>query len=356
MGGAETQALILAEFLQKKGFSVIVGAFGDEIGEGFLRFKERGIATIHWDFQEKLILKPEKTLKGWGLKWRSIVKLTQKVRKLNVDVIIPFTYPPNVVFCTYYQLMGTKKCFWNQRDMGINFANSKFEEQAINRSTHIISNGNSGKIFLQEFIKRPVSIIPNGIDCGAFTSQPEFKKDSIIRIVKIGNLNGNKDHLTVLKAWKKVLNSQLGNQKVELVFAGKFLNTYEAIQEFIDINCLSQSVKLLGEISNIPQLLKTCNIAVFSSKAEGLPNGILEPMAAGLPVIASNIEGAKEALGEDYPFLFDCNSIDELAAYMLKLISDQELRARNGIGNRERVERNFSNAKMGEAYMNLIEN
>jgi glycosyltransferase involved in cell wall biosynthesis len=356
VGGAETQALILAEFLQEKGYVVWVGAFGDELGEGLLRFKEKGIATIHWDFQEKLVLNPEPTLKGRGLKWRSIIYLILKVRKLKVDVIFPFTYPPNLIFCSYFHWMGAKKCFWNQRDMGINFSNKNLEVEAINRATGIISNGNSGKTFLQKFTKRPISIIHNGIDCKDYNIQAAFKKDSIIRIVKVGNLHGNKDHLTVLRAWKKVLDSLGGKQQVELLFAGKFLNTYEEIRGFIDHNDLNQSVKLLGEVSNIPLLLSTCDIAVFSSKAEGLPNGILEPMAARLPVVATQIEGSMEALGKDYPFLFDGNSIDDLVEYLLKLIRNQELRQQIGNGNQERVETNFSKSKMGNAFMNLLEN
>lgn len=356
VGGAETQALILAEFLQEKGYTVWVGAFGEEVGEGLNRFVEKGIATLHWNFNEKLILNSDLSFKGWGLKCRSIINLIIKVRKLKVDVIIPFTYSPNLIFCAYYHLMGAKMCFWNQRDVGLNFSSTKLELQSINAATGIISNGNSGKSFLQKLTDRQISIINNGIDTEKYSISSYNKKEETIRIVKVGNLHSNKDHLTLLKAWKIVLDSLQGRRQVELLLAGKFLNSFDSIKEMIELNNLEHSVSLLGEVSNISLLLGSCDIAVFSSKAEGLPNGILEPMAAGLPVVATNIEGSREALGENYHYLFDSISINTLAEYLLELILDQDLRYQIGRGNKERVEREFSKSIMGRKYMNLFDN
>jgi len=345
--------LILAEFLQERGYDVWVGAFGDEVSEGLMRFKEKGIATIHWDFQEKLILNPEHTLKGWGLKWRSIIYLTLKVRKLKVDVIIPYTYPPNLIFCSYFQLMGAKKCFWNQRDMGINFSGKDFEFNAIAKSTKIISNGSSGKLFLENYTNRDIEIIPNGIEVYPDKSVQRVVDSLKLKVVMVGNLHGNKDHLTLLKAWKKVVKNA-GLDKLQLVLAGKPLNTFELISDYINKNQLADTVKILGEVQDVPRLLETCDIAVFSSYKEGLPNAVLECMAASLPVIASDIQGTRDALGVEYPCFFQPGDNDMLANHLIQLITDFTLRCEIGSSNRLRVQARFSLEKMGDSFETLI--
>ncbi|MEL7501850.1 MAG: glycosyltransferase family 4 protein, partial [Cyanobacteria bacterium J06554_6] len=48
-----------------------------------------------------------------------------------------------------------------------------------------------------------------------------------------------------------------------------------------------------------------CDLSVFSSAKEGVPNGILEPMAAGKAIVASKITGNRQALGEQYKYFFE---------------------------------------------------
>jgi starch synthase (maltosyl-transferring) len=63
-------------------------------------------------------------------------------------------------------------------------------------------------------------------------------------------------------------------------------------------NQLQKRVHLLGWRDDVPRLLKTAEVFVSSSLWEGLPNAVLEAMAAGLPIVATSVEGSSELLGD----------------------------------------------------------
>lgn len=352
VGGAETQALYLAEYLKEKGYKLTVGAFGSENGAGIQRFKKAGIETIHWGFQEKLILNPDKGIIGKVRKYRYFIKLICKVRQLQIDTVIPFTYPANLIFCNWFQYMNVRQCVWNQRDLGIGFHSSELEKNALSNSSKIISNSEGGILFLKRFTTRKILLIKNGIKIHEVPSIPRLEIDKI-RVVMVANINRNKDHLTLLNAWKLVV-EKIGDNKCELVLAGSKADAYDAIFEFVRQNQLERTVRFLGTIKNVNALLSSCDIGVLSSKNEGLPNAILEYMASYLPVVASDISGNKEALGADYPFLFVSGSHENLAVQIIDLIMNSDLRSKLGQQNHKRVVEEFSLQIMGNNFLEII--
>jgi glycosyltransferase involved in cell wall biosynthesis len=138
--------------------------------------------------------------------------------------------------------------------------------------------------------------------------------------------------------------------------AGKKADTYPLLQAFVDENHLSESVDFIGAVEDVYALLATCHLAVFSSNKEGLPNGILECMAAGLPVVATDIHGAREALGNDCQELvkdFDYERIDFL---FQSFYLDADMRKMIGSRNRLRIEGEFKIEFLIDKYLTLFEN
>src|SRR2546426_8921983 len=60
---------------------------------------------------------------------------------------------------------------------------------------------------------------------------------------------------------------------------------------------LGRSVRFLGPVDDVPGLLSAVDLAVLSSTSEGCPNAVLECMASGLPVVATDIPGIRKAVG-----------------------------------------------------------
>src|SRR5690606_7569548 len=59
---------------------------------------------------------------------------------------------------------------------------------------------------------------------------------------------------------------------------------------------LSEAVLLLGQRTDIPRLLRTADLFLFPSRTEGLPNALLEAMAAGLPIVATDVPGCRDLI------------------------------------------------------------
>ncbi len=119
-------------------------------------------------------------------------------------------------------------------------------------------------------------------------------------------------------------------------------------------------VEWLGPVRDIAGLLASCHIACQpSSYREGLPKSALEAMAAGKPLVATNIPGCREAVVDGQTgFLIPPRDAPALAAALERLINDPTLRASMGAAGRMRVEENFSDAiicaKTLVVYENLV--
>ena len=103
------------------------------------------------------------------------------------------------------------------------------------------------------------------------------------------------------------------------------------------------------------EFLGAADLYVHSSISEGLPNGVLEAMAAGLPVVGTNIPGIREALDEE---MFDClappRDAEALAEKIISMIGNAPRRSAYGAANRLRIEAEFNLEKMGAKYMALL--
>jgi glycosyltransferase involved in cell wall biosynthesis len=114
----------------------------------------------------------------------------------------------------------------------------------------------------------------------------------------IANLHQHKDHATLVAAWRHVTD-RLGQdgKEAHLVLAGGRGDRYESTMHLVRELHLTQNVHIIGQTVDVSGLLGASDIAVFSSNAEGVPNAVLEAMAAGLPVVGTDYPGIREAVG-----------------------------------------------------------
>ncbi|PWA04863.1 glycosyltransferase [Flavobacterium psychrotolerans] len=349
-GGAETQALYLSKGLVERGYEVHVLSFGSKKGSYWGNFESAGVHLHLTGFNAKLLL-PSNSLRSFLNYIRYNIQFIRILRSLKPQVIVPFTYLPNVAVARCWRLTGAKVSFWNQRDEGRMFQGTTWEVKALNSVTEIISNSLEGALFLKNYTKRPISILHNGVVLPEFQIRPTAS--SKIRVVMVANLHGYKDHITLLKAWKIIVETN-NTKSIELVLAGSDGDTASTIKQYIADNHLEDTVNCVGMVTNVYELLVSSDIGVFSSMKEGLPNGILECMAVGLPVVATKINGAIEALGEDYPFLVESYNEVSFAQMILQLINDSDLRSQIGLQNRNRIKEQFDIDKMVNQYQSLF--
>jgi glycosyltransferase involved in cell wall biosynthesis len=102
-------------------------------------------------------------------------------------------------------------------------------------------------------------------------------------------------------------------------------------------------VEWLGHRDDIPALLSQSQIACLPSYREGLPRSLLEAMAAGLPIVTTDVPGCREAVANGINGLVvPARDSTALAAALRTLIDDPALRRRHGAAGRERIAREFA--------------
>jgi glycosyltransferase involved in cell wall biosynthesis len=133
----------------------------------------------------------------------------------------------------------------------------------------------------------------------------------------------------------------------------------ENLQRFSAHLKIQENTFFLGQRADIPDLLALMDLTVLCSFREGLPNAILESMAAGLPVIATNVGGNSEAIADGVTgFLFEPHDFLTLANKVIELLADSLLRLQIGSAAKRRAEEQFSRERLiynyEEVYKSLL--
>jgi len=131
-----------------------------------------------------------------------------------------------------------------------------------------------------------------------------------------------------------------------------------AVEEKIRRHGIEKFVTLLGWQTDMPTVYRNLDIAVLTSLWEGLPCVFSEAMATGLPIVATDVDGAKEAIihGET-GFLHRPHDVEAIAESVLQLVSNPGLRRTMGQRGKERVDEfdiGTSVARLEAAYQECL--
>lgn len=168
-------------------------------------------------------------------------------------------------------------------------------------------------------------------------------------------LNGNKNQDLLINAID-LLKTKIPNIRLLLAGNGNLREKYEEQVQRLEIQ---ENVKFLGFRKDIAQLLMISDIAVASSRREGLPVNIMEAMATGLPLVVTNCRGQRDLVmdGEN-GFVVEIDDYEGFANAIRKLYQSEELRIRFSAVNIERAKTySISNVikELEYVYSNCLE-
>jgi glycosyltransferase involved in cell wall biosynthesis len=128
----------------------------------------------------------------------------------------------------------------------------------------------------------------------------------------------------------------------------------QMLEGFITENNLDNKVIFTGFRDDIPELLSIMDVFVLPSYREGMPNTILEAMASGKPVIATNIRGCREeVINERTGLLVERSDVDGLAKAILGIISNTDLAKAMGEKGKERAFAKYNEDEMVRKQLDI---
>lgn len=149
----------------------------------------------------------------------------------------------------------------------------------------------------------------------------------------VAELTASKDHQFLLRAWQK-LRERCSSARLFLVGGGKLGS---ALQKKVAMEKIP-GVHFLGHRRDVPLILQETDIFVLVSEREGLPKSVMEAMAAGKPVVVSNVRGNRDLVEhEKTGLLVERGDIGGLAAALERLIAGPELRDKMGRAGAARI-------------------
>jgi sugar transferase (PEP-CTERM/EpsH1 system associated) len=218
--------------------------------------------------------------------------------------------------------------------------------------------------YLRERISVPearITRICNGVDTAVFHPGPAGKGElkgcpfgndaGAVVVGTVGRMHGVKDQINLVRAFMKVLEQRPDfRERGRLVLAGDGPLRAEAAS-MLGAAGLEHLAWLPGERSDIAEILRGLDIFVLPSKAEGISNTILEAMATGLPVIATEVGGNPELVVDGTTGrLVPKEDPDAIATALLDYLDHPELIAAHGKAGLARVREGFSLDGMVDRY------
>ncbi|MEZ0286835.1 MAG: glycosyltransferase [Candidatus Paceibacterota bacterium] len=191
--------------------------------------------------------------------------------------------------------------------------------------------------------RKKFTVIANGIEEKPFLSaQPLSKKElglseKDVAVLMVGKFFAQKGHTYLIEAWPQVLEKF---PQARLLLAGGGPLEQE-IKGMVTAADLDNSVRFLGVRSDVPRLLKTCDVFVFPTLFEGMSNALLEAMISECAIVTTDIPENREVATEEEVVFVPSRNATALAQALNQTLQDEKMRKEMGKKARARVERDF---------------
>jgi len=293
------------------------------------------------------------------------------LRKSRIDVLHTHDFYTNIFGMTAGFLAGVRVRIASRRETtGMRTTGqTQLQRMAYGLAHQIVANSESVRQkLIEEGIKsKRITVIHSGLDPERVAAPPGLSRAEMLSAIGVGQMtrvpkqfvtivanmrHEVKDYPMFLRVAKRVSKTI---PKVGFLLAGEgeLQGSLKQLASQLDI---AGKTFFLGRSKNIAQLLNVSDVCVLSSKAEGFSNSILEYMAAGRPVVATDVGGAREVIVENETGYIVQSGNDELmATWIISLLQDP-VRARvMGEQGRRVVEERFSSQVLLQKTEGLYE-
>lgn len=297
------------------------------------------------------------------------VWLTLVFRGRRPDIVHMFLPEAYIIGGTVAIFMGIPIRLMSRRSLN-NYQSRRpfiaFVERCLHRNMHALL-GNSAAVIKQ--LRKEVGkgktnthLIYSGLEAKRFSnlktgaktrSQLGIPKEAIV-FTTVANLIPYKGHADLLEAFEVVANRLTVDWR--LICVGKDSGILPDLKAQVRDRKLGGKILWLGQRTDIPNLLAATDVGVLASREEGLPTAVMEGMAAGLPMVVTDVGGASELVIDNKTgILVPPQNPKKMATALLSLANDAVLRETMGLEGHARITENFSLERCVAAYGSLYD-
>ncbi|MES2606645.1 MAG: glycosyltransferase [Pseudomonadota bacterium] len=295
------------------------------------------------------------------------MQFAQQLRRQDIEIVHSYNFYSNVFAMPAAKLAGVPVTIASIRDQGVYLSPLQkiVQKWACSFADKILVNAGSIRDWLLEegYPEEKISIIRNGID---LTRYPRVAAPTSIRtelglpaeaplVLMLSRLNPQKGVDDFIKAAALI---KLRMPNVRFLIIGERLqfrdgefrqdSSYHHQLHDLAVNLgVEDRILFTGHRTDVPELLAEGAVSVLPTHSEGLSNTLLESMAAGLPVVATQVGGNAELIKDGINgFLVPPQSPATLADAILRILSDPALATRFSEAARARASEYFSMERM----------
>lgn len=316
VGGSEQQFVVLVEALSRERFDVQpaclrrIGGLVSRVGE-IPEFPPGGSLFRMQSHRARLAI-------------------ARYMRQHRSVVAHAFDFYTNVMMVPAARLAGVAVVLGSHRQLGDLLTPAQFwtQLQIFRMCDRVLCNSRAAAERLRKagLPERQLEIIPNGLPERLFErSEPAIpRRPGVVRVGMIARMNDPvKNHSTFLRAAARMAR-EMPEVEFLLVGDGPLRPGLEAMAAELGI---TDRVKFAGERHDISAILSSVDVSVLISSSESLSNVILESMAAGVPVVATNVGGNPELVKDgETGMLVPLGNEDRLVEVLLRLVQNGDLR------------------------------
>jgi glycosyltransferase involved in cell wall biosynthesis len=234
-------------------------------------------------------------------------------------------------------------------------------KRAIHKIDGLIAVSEQVKQALIDYVKpaeQKITVICNAVDVERYQNIRDDLKireslgigeDSCVALV-VAILKVQKGHKYLIDAAAELIPEY---PKLHFLLAGDGILREELVAHTNTLG-IQNHVHFLGNRKEIPELLAGSDYFVLPSLWEGLPLALIEAMASGLPIVATNVSGSKQVMIDGQTgLLVPPGDSHELALALRQLISQPQLSREMGDAARRRIEESFNAEKQTEEHIDL---
>lgn len=344
-GGTERHLYHLIRNLNKDKFSCHLLVM-DGVPEVLRLFEENGCRVLPYHMDR---------IYGWRA-LRIARALMRFIKQEGIDIVQTFHFGSDTFGAITARLAGVPVLVSSRRDLG---SYRTGYVKLIDRLTaplfhHYVSvcRAVSSTLTAQGIPPDKITEVPNGVDLAVWPAPDEEARARARKnlgiapeVFVIGNLSHfrpEKGHATFFEAIRRV-SSHIPQLKVFALGAGR-----QRMQQVIEQDAILRDIVTMDKVTAVGDFLPAFDIACLTpTMNEGFSNALIEEMAAGMPVIATDVGGNNEAvLSGVTGFVVPPGDAEAIAARILTLYHNPGLRRAMGAKARKRVEQQFSLEKM----------